>query len=637
MDIFFTFLSGVTRLLHHEVEGRVAGLVEEVEELEVELVIRVLVGLMNKATINDNIEGDVRNVIVNNGQRGCSYMEFLACNPKEYDGKGGDIVYTHWIKKVESVQDMSGCGDNQKVKYTVGSFVGKVLTWWNSQIHTKSQKIAIGMAWEDFKTLMMYEFCPINEMQKNKNWVLESRHGRGWPCCIRGMVAATGPTTIQKVVQKAGALTDEAIRNGSLKKNPEKKGNSGETSRDKQSIDWLSKHKVDIVCHEKVVRIPLQKGKVLRVIGERLEEKELAFQTLKDKLCNAPVLALPDGPKDFVMYCDASGLGLGCVLMQRDLETLLVWNEERHIYRSQESPAYLQSEGTKHVSMSLDRVEPSDEPTEMQRGLDEQIEHKSDEAGFIPVVGNEKGYSCKWERITMNFVTKLPRTSSGHDAIWDIVDRLTKSAHFLPMRVDYKMDRLAMLYLNKIIARNDVLILIIFDRDSRFTSRFWQSMQEAPGTRLKAVRKCQKSYADKRRKPLEFSVGEYVLLKMSPRKGVLHFGKKGKLAPRFVGPFEITERIDLVAYRLRLPEELKGVHDTFHVSNLKKCLADPTLQIPLDEIHVDSKLNFVEETMEILEREFKKLKRSRITIVKVRWNSKQGPEFTWECKYQRKL
>ncbi|GJW60005.1 hypothetical protein Tco_0109340 [Tanacetum coccineum] len=119
-------------------------------------------------------------------------------------------------------------------------------------------------------------------------------------------------------------------------------------------------------------------------------------------------------------------------------------------------------------------------------------------------------------------------------------------------------------------------------------------------------------------------------------KDVVRFGKKGKLAPRFFGPFEITQRIGPVAYRLRLPEELNGVHDTFHVSNLKKCLADPTLQVPLDEIEVDAKLNFVEEPMEILEREFKKLKRSRIAIVKVRWNSKCGPEFTWEREDQMK-
>ncbi|GJR67320.1 putative reverse transcriptase domain-containing protein [Tanacetum coccineum] len=118
--------------------------------------------------------------------------------------------------------------------------------------------------------------------------------------------------------------------------------------------------------------------------------------------------------------------------------------------------------------------------------------------------------------------------------------------------------------------------------------------------RLKAARDHQKSYTGKKRKPLEFSVGEYILLKVSPWKGVVRFGKKEKLAPRFVGPFEIIERIGLVAYRLDLPKELNGVHDTFHVSNLKKCLAELTLQVPLDEIRVDAKLNFVEEPVEIL-------------------------------------
>nr|GEW76351.1 putative reverse transcriptase domain-containing protein [Tanacetum cinerariifolium] len=154
---------------------------------------------------------------------------------------------------------------------------------------------------------------------------------------------------------------------------------------------------------------------------------------------------------------------------------------------------------------------------------------------------------------------------------------------------------------------------------------------------LKAARDRQRSYADIRWKPLEFSVGDYVLLKVSPWKGVVCFRKKGKLASRFVGPFEITKRISPVAYRLRLPEELNGVHDTFHVSNLKKCLADPTLQVPLDEIQVYAKLNFMEEPVEILEREFKKLKRSRISIVMVRWDSKHGHEFTRERKDQMML
>nr|GEV24458.1 putative reverse transcriptase domain-containing protein [Tanacetum cinerariifolium] len=150
---------------------------------------------------------------------------------------------------------------------------------------------------------------------------------------------------------------------------------------------------------------------------------------------------------------------------------------------------------------------------------------------------------------------------------------------------DYKMDRLARLYLNEIVPRHGVSVSIISDRDSHFTSRFWQSIQEALGTRLD-MSTAYHLQTDGQK----FSVGDYVLLKVSPWKGALRFGKKGKLAPRFVGPFEIIEKVGPVAYRLDLPEELNGAHDTFHMSNLKKCLADPTLQVPLDEIRVDTNI-----------------------------------------------
>ncbi|GJT24843.1 putative reverse transcriptase domain-containing protein [Tanacetum coccineum] len=136
--------------------------------------------------------------------------------------------------------------------------------------------------------------------------------------------------------------------------------------------------------------------------------------------------------------------------------------------------------------------------------------------------------------------------------------------------------------------------------------------------KLKAARDRQKRYADNRRKPLEFEVGDKVLLKVSPWKGVMRFRKKGKLAPRSVGPFEILERIGPVAYRLRLPNQLSEVHDTFHVSNLKKCLADANLHVPLDKIEVDKTLHFVEKPVKIMDREVKTLKCSKIPIVKVR-------------------
>ncbi|GJS83070.1 hypothetical protein Tco_0749611 [Tanacetum coccineum] len=148
--------------------------------------------------------------------------------------------------------------------------------------------------------------------------------------------------------------------------------------------------------------------------------------------------------------------------------------------------------------------------------------------------------------------------------------------------------------------------------------------------KLQAARDRQKSYADSGRKMTEYEVGENVLLKVSPWKGVMRFGKKGKLALRYVGPFEILERIGPVAYQLRLPEELIGVHDTFHVSNLKKCLGNAILHVPLNEIKIDKTLRFVEEPIEIMDREVKSLKHSRIPLVKVRWNSECGTEFTWE-------
>ena len=135
---------------------------------------------------------------------------------------------------------------------------------------------------------------------------------------------------------------------------------------------------------------------------------------------------------------------------------------------------------------------------------------------------------------------------------------------------------------------------------------------------MQAARDRQKSYADKRQKPLEFQVGDKMMLKVSPWKGVIRFGKRGKLNHRYIGPFEILARVGPVAYRLALPSELSIVHDVFHVSNLKKCLSDDNSAIPLEEIQVDERLNFVEEPIEIMDREVKRLKQSRIPIVKVR-------------------
>ncbi|GJR53619.1 putative reverse transcriptase domain-containing protein [Tanacetum coccineum] len=344
----------------------------------------------------------------------------------------------------------------------------------------------------------------------------------------------------------------------------------------------------------------------------------------------------------------------------------------------------------------------------------------------------------KWDNITMDFVTKLPRSSQGYDTIWVIVDRLTNSAIFLPIRETDPLEKLAKMYLKEVVARHGIPVSIICDRDPRFSSNFWKSLQKALGTsldmstayhpetdgqsertiqtledmlracvidfgkgwvdhlslvefsynnsyhasikaapfealygrkcrspvcwaevgqvqltgpdlvqdttekiiqikqRMQAARDRQKSYADKKRKPMDFQVGDKVMLKVSPWKGVVRFGKQGKLNPRYVGPFKVLEKVRAVAYKLELPQELSRVHNTFHVSNLKRCYSDDPLTVPLDGLHVDDKLQFVEEPVEIMDREVKQLRHSRVPIVKVRWNSKRGPEFTWEREDQFK-
>ncbi|KAD4180329.1 hypothetical protein E3N88_28920 [Mikania micrantha] len=332
----------------------------------------------------------------------------------------------------------------------------------------------------------------------------------------------------------------------------------------------------------------------------------------------------------------------------------------------------------------------------------------------------------------MDLITKLRMTRKGFDAIWVIVDRLTKSAHFLPIRESYSSDKMAEIYVKEIVSRHGVPVTIISDRDTRFTFRFWKNFQEELGTKLllstayhpqtdgqsertiqtledmlraciinfggswddylplaefsynnsyhssigmppyemlygrkcrtpvcwgevgqrelahkkvvqvtndqidqirahlKAAQDRHKSYADKRRRPIEFQVRDRVLLKVSPWKGVIRFRKRGKLSPRFIGPFKIIARVGNVAYRLELPEELKLIHNTFHVSYLRKCLADESTYIPLEDIEVDEKLNYVEKPVEILDHKVKLLRNKTIDQVKVRWKHRKGSEYPWE-------
>ncbi|GJT74337.1 putative nucleotidyltransferase, ribonuclease H [Tanacetum coccineum] len=340
----------------------------------------------------------------------------------------------------------------------------------------------------------------------------------------------------------------------------------------------------------------------------------------------------------------------------------------------------------------------------------------------------------KWDEISMDFVTGLPTTQKRHDAIWVVVDRLTKSAHFLPIRKNYGISKLAEIFRQEIVRLHGTPTSIVSDRDPKFTSRFWKGLQKAWGTRLKFStafhpqtdgqsertiqtledmlracalewtgswdeylclvefaynnswhasikaapfellygRKCrapicwdevgerliegpelieitnekvavakeklkearsrQKSYADKHRRDLEFQVGDRVFLKVSPFRGVKRFGIKGKLSPRFIGPFEILERIGEVSYRLALPPQLSHVHDVFHVSLLRGYHYHPlhVASYPFDQIQPDMSLS--EEPESILDQQERVMRNKVIPLVKILWNNHPEREATWETE-----
>ncbi|GJT06778.1 putative reverse transcriptase domain-containing protein [Tanacetum coccineum] len=403
---------------------------------------------------------------------------------------------------------------------------------------------------------------------------------------------------------------------------------------------------------------------------------------------------------------------LGVVLMQR---------EKVIAYASRQLKIHEKNYTTHGLELGAVVMEEQEPPLRVRAlvmtiglNLPKQILDAQTEARKLENIKNEDvggvGYYAM-DNITMDFVTKLPKSSQGYDTIWVIVERLTSL-----------MDKFARMYLKEVVTRHGIPLSIIFDGDPRFASNFWRSLQNALGTSLdmstayhpqtdgqsertiqtledmlrayaidfgkgrvnhfplvefsynnsyhasiKAApfealysRKCRSLSSHKRKIRTDAvcgsrwrssttcpeivqektlirrsnQVGDKVMLKVSPWKGVIRFGKRGKFNPRYIGPFKMLEKVGSVAYKLELPQELSRVHNTFHVSNLKKCYADEPLAVLLDGLHFDDKLQFVEERVEIMDCEVKRLKQSRIPLVKVRWNSRRGPEFTWECEDQ---
>ncbi|GJX46780.1 putative reverse transcriptase domain-containing protein [Tanacetum coccineum] len=342
---------------------------------------------------------------------------------------------------------------------------------------------------------------------------------------------------------------------------------------------------------------PMTKLTQKKVAFEWGDKQEAAFQTLKNKLCSAPILALPQGAENFIVYCDASHKGLGASAIFVPMRKTDPMEKLARMY--------LKEVVIRHgipVSIILIAYHPQTD------GQSERTIQTLEDMLRACVIDFGNGWVRHLPLVEFSY------NNSYHASI--------KAAPFEALYGRKCRSPVCWAEVGQVQLTGPEMV-------QETTEKVIQIKQ-----RMQAARDRQKSYADLKRKPMEFQVGDRVMLKVSPWKGVVRFGKRGKLNPRYVGPFKVLEKVGSVAYKLELPQELSRVHNTFHVSNLKKCYSDEPLAVPLEGLHVDDKLRFVEEPVEIMDREVKRLKQSRIPIVKVRWNSRRGPEFTWEREDQ---
>ncbi|GKE01495.1 putative reverse transcriptase domain-containing protein [Tanacetum coccineum] len=432
------------------------------------------------------------------------------------------------------------------------------------------------------------------------------------------------------------------------------------------------------------------------------EKEEAAFQLLKKKLCSAPILALPKGSKNFMVYYVASHKGLGAVLMQKEKVIayasgqLKIHKKNYTTYDLELGVVVFTLKMWRHYLYGTKCVVFTDHKS-LQHILDQKELNMR---------------QCRWLELLSYYDCEVryhPRKANV------VADALSRKERIKPLRND-SMKKLTNQYLKEVVLRHGVPVLSIFDRDGRFRYQFWQSLQKALGTQLDMstayhpqtngqsertiqtledmLHACVIDFGKgwNRHLPLvEFAYNNsyHTSIKAAPfealysrkcrslicwvevgdsqltgpktihettekiiqikkriqaardrqksytdRRRVIRFGNRGKLNPCYISPFKVLAKVGTIAYRLEILNQLSRVHSTFHVSNMKKCFSDEPLVIPLDEIQMDDKLHFIEELVEIRDPKVKHLKQSRIPIVKVRWNSRRGPELTWEREDQ---
>nr|GEV45132.1 hypothetical protein [Tanacetum cinerariifolium] len=385
------------------------------------------------------------------------------------------------------------------------------------------------------------------------------------------------------------------------------------------------------------------------------DKEEAAFQLIKQKLCTTPILALPEGSEDFVVYCDASHKGWGAVLMQREKKPENFKNED--------------VEGMTRKDIPKERLEPRTDGTLCLNGrswlpcygdLRTLIMHESHKSKYSIHLGSDKMYH------DMKKLYWMPNMKA------DIATYIRKCLIYAKVKAEHQrpsgletdpMEKLARMHLKEVVTRHGIPVSIICDRDLRFASNLWRSLQKALGTSLDmstAYHPQIDEQSERTIKTLEDMLRACVI---DFGNGQAEVGEAQLTGPEIVQEttekiiqikqriqddhdrqknyanlkhkpmeFQVLEKVRFVAYNLELPQELSRVHNTFHVSNLKKCYSNEKFVVPLDGIRIDDKLNFMEEPVGIMDQEVKRLKRSRIPIVKVRWNSRRGPKFTWDVK-----